>query len=334
MSEVTISRRDFLKLGAAGLASALLGGSVPENLAAPALPERPIRPNQGVLFVMPTLKDVQEDVKVFEGAMGHRAQGLSFFADLDKKPPTETMIEKSFKSGRAVMINLQPRPTEDAEDLNDIFSPLTFLRGNHDKTLKNLAKMMAGFGNTPIFVRFAFEMNCSDWFSWCGNANGFVKMWRHTVDIFRESGALNTKWVFSPNYLPYPENIKDYYPGDDYVDVVGADIYDWEEQSPSFAVNRVNYYLRQMAPEKPLIVSELGAGGLGKDEWLTHAVYLNLSQGASAVNFFQIRKKGERDWKIENAREVPRLRRLMDSGAFLSDDAGLELINRTILKVN
>lgn len=321
-----------MKLGAAGVASLFFDGANPINLAAPTLPEKPIRLGQGVFFVMPTLKNVVSDVQTFEEALGHRAQGLSFFADLDRKPPTARMIESTFASGRAVMINLQPRPSGDALDSRHIFAPKAFIRGDHDKTLMGLARMMKSFEDIPIFVRFAFEMNCTDWFSWCGNADGFINMWRHTVDVFKQAGAQNVKWIFSPGYLPYPETIGNYYPGKDYVDVVGADVYDWEGLSPAFALNRINFYLRQIAPDKPLIVSELGAAGARKDEWVADAIIKSLSQGASAINYFQINK--EKDWKIEKGSKIPELRKIANSGVFLSNNANLQKINETILTVN
>lgn len=307
------------------------GGGSPEKFTSPSLPEKPIRRNQGVIFIMPSNKNMEDDINSFEQAVNHRVQGLSFFADLDKKLPNPELIEKTFKSGRAVMINLQPRPTEDAMDLKDVFSNNAFVRGDHDETLTKVAKMMSQFGNKIIYNRLAFEMN-GNWFAWSGDANGFVGMWRHVVNIFRENGASNVKWIFSPGYLPYPENIGDYYPGDTYVDVIGADIYNWEGLPPSFAINRINYYLKKSAPTKPLILGEIGASGYGRDEWLSEAVYKSLCQGASAINYFQIDK--ERDWRINSSEEVPNLRRIVDSGAFLYNEANLDAINQTILRVN
>ncbi len=325
-----ISRRDLLKLGGLGLAAALLGPSNPENLDFTSLPERPIRKDQGAIFIMTPTETYKEDVKSFEYALNHRVHGLSFFCDLDNKQPDPALIESTLSSGRSIMFNLQPRPTEDEKDSEKRFSADRFLHGDHDPTLKNLGRMMASYKET-IFVRYAFEMN-GNWFSWGDDPESFIKIWRHTVNTFRESGATNVKWIFSPCYRPHPEKVGNFYPGDSYVDVVGADIYDWRDYSPKYAVNPINYYLRQAAPDKPLIIGELGAGEADRDEWLSEVITKSLKQGASGLNYFQYDK--EKKWKIEDPNSIPRIRGLVESGIFLDNKADLETINRTILTVN
>lgn len=335
-----ISRRDFLKLIVAGGASALLSrSSNPEKLFGPSPQEKEIRNGQGVLFIMPASIDgdfisggkTLEEIKTFESAVGHRVQGLSFFADMDQKKPREEEIVNSFSSGRAIMFNLQPRRTGDPKDISREFVGSRFEAGDHDQTIRKIAKMMAKFSPLPIFVRFAFEMN-GDWFNWGGDPKSFVPLWRRMVEIFRWEGASNVKWIFSPNYLPHPERIKNYYPGDAWVDLVGPDIYDWEKLPPEFAMDKINYYLKLIAPNKPLIISELGASGTRKDLWIREAIQRALRQGASAINYFQIDK--ERDWKIKPGELSKESQRFFSSGIFLNDKATLAEIHETILTTN
>lgn len=66
-----------------------------------------------------------------------------------------------------------------------------------------------------------------------GTAADFIAAWRHVVTIFRNQGASNVEWTWqmtawafrtSPSSSQYAAK---WYPGDAYVDNVGADAYNW-----------------------------------------------------------------------------------------------------------
>ena len=53
-------------------------------------------------------------------------------------------------------------------------------------------------------------------------------MWNHVRAIFAEEGADNAKWVWTPTTWHFVTgNAPAFYPGDDVVDVIGADGYLW-----------------------------------------------------------------------------------------------------------
>lgn len=76
----------------------------------------------------------------------------------------------------------------------------------------------------PLTFRPWHEMN-GNWF-WWGSDNctpeEYVKLYRMTVDHMREQGVRNVLYVWSPD----TKFSKEYYPGDDYVDILGLDIYE------------------------------------------------------------------------------------------------------------
>jgi beta-mannanase len=87
-----------------------------------------------------------------------------------------------------------------------------------------------------VLIRlFGGEFNGSWWYGQSPLANhnltpaDFVAAWRRVVDIFREVGAANVSFAWIP--VVYPDHpvtwvdsdIAAYYPGDSYVDWVGAD---------------------------------------------------------------------------------------------------------------
>jgi mannan endo-1,4-beta-mannosidase len=67
------------------------------------------------------------------------------------------------------------------------------------------------------------EMN-GGWFWWGGHEpEKFIRVWRHMFDYFTQvKGLDNLLWVYGPNH---GSKTAAYYPGDDYVDLVGLDAY-------------------------------------------------------------------------------------------------------------
>jgi beta-mannanase len=72
-----------------------------------------------------------------------------------------------------------------------------------------------------------------DWFPWGIGVNGnttdtFVKAWRHVVSVVRSVGARNVKFLWSP-YNTDNGAYRPFYPGNDWVDFVGATSLNWGE---------------------------------------------------------------------------------------------------------
>lgn len=105
----------------------------------------------------------------------------------------------------------------------------------YDNWIAELDKIALGLNdlkNDGIIVlwRPLHEMN-GGWFWWGKKSqNGFINVWRHMHDYFtNQKGLDNLIWVYSIS--PEADYTKDalyYYPGGDYVDIVGEDIYDKE----------------------------------------------------------------------------------------------------------
>ncbi len=74
----------------------------------------------------------------------------------------------------------------------------------------------------PIFLRFASEMN-GNWMAYSGDPEKFIAKWRLVTRVMREE-APNVAMVWCVFSQP-ERNIPVYYPGDDYVDWVGVNIY-------------------------------------------------------------------------------------------------------------
>jgi len=138
--------------------------------------------------------------------------------------------------------------------------------GRLDGYISEYARELKAFGKPVLTRLMGGEFNGSWWYSQSPYANknltttDFVAAWRRIVDIFRREGALNVSFAWIPNVVPatnYPGWIDPdtdaYYPGDDYVDWVGADIYSW---LPPTALDAL--YGFGVSHKKPFFLAEWG----------------------------------------------------------------------------
>ncbi|MBB5519988.1 glycosyl hydrolase [Amphiplicatus metriothermophilus] len=97
-------------------------------------------------------------------------------------------------------------------------------------------KEMQAMGIAPIFRPY-HEMN-GGWF-WWGRKDDFPRLWRMLRERLAETHGLSELvWVWSSD--KGSEDAAKYYPGDDYVDVVGADIYTEDRDGPMYETAKSN----------------------------------------------------------------------------------------------
>jgi hypothetical protein len=168
------------------------------------------------------------------------------------------------------------------------------ISGKWDAYLTSSAQAIKAFGST-IFLRPFHEFN-GDWTSY-GLANQgadaladqhFITAWQHMVNVFRQVGANNVKWVWcyanksQPDDTTHPwNNPVNAYPGDSYVDWVAFDAYNRGNQTlgkPWLTFDQLisASYARALgiSPTKPLMIPEFGVnewgdGGTLKAEFFT-----------------------------------------------------------------
>ncbi len=69
------------------------------------------------------------------------------------------------------------------------------------------------------------------WFWWgYDGAEAYKKLWRYMFDFFKEKGLNNLIWVWTAQTKD-----EEFYPGDDYVDIIGRDIYNQQKGSDNAA---------------------------------------------------------------------------------------------------
>ena len=182
--------------------------------------------------------------------------------------------------------------------------------GRHDRYVRRQARDARRFGR-PILVRFAHEMN-GDWYSWGAHANTpatFIAAWRRVVRLFRQEGARNARFVWSPNADDEGlGRIVRRYPGDKWVDWVGLSGFswggpwDWKGPADIFGAT---YRVLTRLTRRPLMIAETAAGETGGDkaDWIRRLFDRDLRRmpRVRAVVWFNGRENWAR-WDVDSSR--------------------------------
>jgi hypothetical protein len=264
-------------------------------------------------------------VAKFEQMAGKGASVINFsspFADCNKAPcdyyefPEDSM-DRIREHGSIPMFSWASQSTPAKLDQPE-FQLSDTLEGRHDAYIREWAEEARDWGH-PFFLRFNWEMN-GEWFAWHEGVNGNrpgegVAVWRRVHDIFTSVGATNVTWVWCPNIDPFDQmhDLASQYPGDAYVDWTGLDGYNWgtnparPDKWRSFdELYRETYdeITTEIAPGKPLIISEIGSTehGGSKAAWIADAITSVTTEYPLVRGFLWFEKHDDgMDWPIETS---------------------------------
>jgi len=218
------------------------------------------------------------------------------------------------------------------------FSLRTIIAGDHDDYIRRCAQQIASWKGT-ILIRFAEEMN-GNWTPWSPSVNGnsadeYVTAWQHVVEIFRQQGATNVEWVWSPNVDDGRAPFAAMYPGDEWVDWVALDGYNWGPlkgegaagwKTPS-EVFSSSYDILTSMTDKPLMLAETASTEIGGDKaaWIRE-LWSDLPARmprVRAVVWFN--KNQETDWRVNSSdasliafREIVASAGIVDSASYIN----------------
>jgi len=94
------------------------------------------------------------------------------------------------------------------------------LEGKYDKELNRFLKTIREIKN-PVFIRIGYEFDWPNRFK----PKRFIKAWRYIVDRIREKKIDNIATVWCSCPFPGTSSVEQYYPGDNYVDWFGIDVF-------------------------------------------------------------------------------------------------------------
>lgn len=254
-----------------------------------------------------------------EQQVGHLGMASVFRGKGDAWPYP---VDKTLGRGRTLLVSWS---------LEDWGNYRWWASGRGDAVLKEQAARLKSYDGT-LAIRPWAEMN-ADWQNFQPTADGkkprggtpaeFKQAWRHVVTLMRAQGVKAT-WIFNPTTDVYEAStdVRSIYPGNDVVDAVGLDGYNWgtakgdaRHRWAGFADIFAPQYarLQQVAAGKPVWICEVGSADTGhpgvsgqtvtggsKAQWLT-ALRDSLPSQFPAVThvaFFHADK--ERDWRLDS----------------------------------
>ncbi|WP_169744652.1 glycoside hydrolase family 26 protein [Siansivirga zeaxanthinifaciens] len=143
----------------------------------------------------------------------------------------------------------------------------------------------------PILFRPWHEMN-GNFFFWgegFRTTEDYIQLWRDTVDILsNELEVHNLLYVYAPNLLSSRAEYLKNYPGDNYVDILGIDVYDFK--NGRFLQNALtNLQITEtIAREKNKLfaLTETGLQNVTQNDWWTESLYKAIR--SSAISYTMI----------------------------------------------
>jgi beta-mannanase len=291
--------------------------TVSDQFRAPVTRPTPLFPPPGKKFVGIMTNDGPYDftqLDRFTRAVGHQPSVYEFAQDWAVNKFDRNAIDNVAKRGLLPLISWEPwnyrRRSTIASFINveAAYSLSRIINGDYDGYIRSWAKGVKSLPYT-IAIRFAPDMN-GNWYPWSVFTNGnsvgeYVRAWRHVHDIFNRIGAKNVIWVWSPNIIWNDDtNLKELYPGNNYVDWIGLSDYygsipstlDYKSFNATFA--RTIARLRSFS-RKPLVITETGAAnGSGRMAHWIAQVFKQLPAHTGIIGIIWFEGFEVVDWQV------------------------------------
>jgi hypothetical protein len=135
--------------------------------------------------------------------------------------------------------------------------------GSLDAVIRSRAEAVRDLGH-PLFIRWFAEMDGDAMASRSRSPGSYIRAWRRIRWIFGTAGAWNAVWVWCPTAWGFVEGTAQrFYPGDEYVDWVCSDGYNWApgrkgDEWRSFHEIYEAFYEFGLARDKPMMAGEYG----------------------------------------------------------------------------
>lgn len=249
-------------------------------------------------------------ITALEKKLGISISTISFFkqfGDRVNKNISPADLDYVKKYNRKILIAWEPwNSTEQNNQETDYLKEIA--EGKHDEYIRSFARDINKSGIATT-IRFGHEMN-GDWYPWGRRAEEYKIAYRHIFNIFRNEKASNTSFMWSVNISENPPDLDKFYPGDDYVDIIGIDGFNfgttqdyggWRSFSELFGPT---YDYLSEKYDKPISIAETASTehGGNKAEWISE-MFKNLALSYPEIKeviWFNIIK--ETDWRIESSK--------------------------------
>ena len=233
-------------------------------------------------------------VAAFEAKLGRKLDAHWVFARWDD-PLSSGIVAGDITRGRIPILSIRPQRKD-----GSTLSWGSIAAGTHDANIRSQADAIAAL-SAPIILTLHHEPDQINH----GTAAEFVAAWRHYVSIFRARGVTNVawNWIMTPSSFrtpPIGPGANALYPGDDVVDWISLDPYNWYGCMPNGPTawrplrEMVTPFAAWAEPHgKPLMLAEWAsaedpARATRKAEWFAEAaVTLQEFAKIKAVSYYE-----------------------------------------------
>lgn len=208
-------------------------------------------PSRSVMIGMVSLQaaaNVAREISEYEDLLQKKVASVLRYVTWDEHFP-EHICNVIAQQGAAPLLVWMPDwPSRKGDSRRECSPDETgldeILAGMHDEYIEQFAEDIHCWGRT-LMIRFLYEFN-ANWYVWSGYKNGAAnggpdkvkRVWLYVVGKFRELGVLNVQWVWcvhEPSTLVSLEPwnaIEQYWPGDEWVDWLGIDGFNFYPENP------------------------------------------------------------------------------------------------------
>jgi hypothetical protein len=269
----------------------------------------------------PSTHYMLNDVENIESETGIQLDIILEYYDLGYLPRLE-MMQMIADSGRVLELTYQTSKygAFNADYLYEVLS------GTHDEAIDELINRIVML-DEPVLFRPNNEMN-GDWCSYNAmythkDTAVYRAFWRWLHDRFEEAGAENVIWVWNPNWGDFPSaqwnSYLNYFPGEDYVDVIGLTGYNTGTYYPDESWRSFDEIYLPMLWEYnrrfsgfPYMITEFGSSATGGDKgaWIASALDMVEKMNIKAavwwnhVDYDTSRGAISRGYKFDNDRKM------------------------------
>jgi hypothetical protein len=226
--------------------------------------------------------------------------GLHRTYQLWNQPTISPTVQWDVANGKLPAISMKPSARWSA-----------IANGSVDADIRAQANAFKTFGH-PVLLSLHHEPENDPSY---GTPGDYIAAWRHYVSVFRSQGATNVSFAWIMMAYSFSGNgakAAQFYPGDDVIDWIAADGYNWAGCRPndkwiSFATVFTGFRNWAAPHNKPLFIAEVGteeqAGNpMGKSQWIRDM--LSTSKGwpqLKAISWFNTLMGSNCDWPVDSS---------------------------------
>ncbi|MEP6464499.1 MAG: hypothetical protein ABJC62_14045, partial [Frankiaceae bacterium] len=242
------------------LSGANAAGATARTASAPTIANRPAVPARGALFGAAVSgrpgADVKTSVTTLESEIGRKFDIHRLYDVWDDQQPT-AITSWTASQGRTPVLSIKATRRN-----GTVVRWADIAAGREDSQIRAQARGLKAL-NVPLFLALHHEPEDDPGH---GTPAAYVAAWRHYVSVFRSEGATNVSftWILMAWSFEHPSIANSFYPGDDVIDWVAADGYNWYGAVPGKAWRPLADALAAFAAwdrphAKPMMVSEYGS---------------------------------------------------------------------------